>query len=123
MSVSFDISNANFVTLNDVNVSLAIGQFGGAGTRVQSGRIPTFRTRFTNPDWEHHTLAIDDKITIVLDSILRNVASADIAIVVSYKPWMLPFRREKLFRFVTFRRSDGMNYWRSWPLDELPPRF
>lgn len=122
-SVSYDVSNAAFVPLRDVSASLAVGQITGTGAKLTPQFIPSFESRFTNPEWQGHNLGMDERFTINLESMFRQVGYADIAIVVSYKPWVLPFKREKIFRFVTFKHPNGEIYWRSWPLNEPAPQF
>jgi hypothetical protein len=123
MSVSFTISNANVLPLWDVSASLGVGQINGRDRALDPGFVPNFATRLTNPEWQHHNLGMDDSFTVSPESMFRNAGPADIAIVISYKPWFLPWRREKVFRFVTARRSDGSTYWRAWALGEVAPRF
>jgi hypothetical protein len=124
LAVSFDVSNGGFIPLDDVGVSVGVGQIVSSHSRMDQNLIPNFNSRISNPDWQHHTLGMDGRFTVGLESMFAGGwGSADLAIVVSYKPWMLPFRREKLFRFVTFGSSDGNVYWRSWPLGERQPQF
>jgi hypothetical protein len=122
-SVSFDITNGGYVPLEDCEVSLGVGQIATKGARLDPSFLPTFKSRLVMPAWQHHTLRMDEKFTVVLSDLIRgNVESADIALIVSYKPWFLPIYREKAFRFVTFKQPDGQSYWRSWPIQEpLPP--
>jgi hypothetical protein len=125
LSVSFDISNSNFVPLRDVSAYLGLGQLVGGKGSLLSDEPPSvgYGSRFTNPEWQHHNLGMDERFTINLESMFRNMGAADIAIVVSYRPWLLPITKEKIFRFVTGKRSDGVTYWRSWPVGEKLPKF
>jgi hypothetical protein len=121
-SVSFDVSNSGYIPLTDCTASLGVGQITTQGAHLDPKFIPTFESRLVMPAWQNHKLSMDERFTIVLSDILRPVESADIAIIVSYKPWILPIHREKMFRFVTFKQTNGHQYWRSWPIDEpLPP--
>ncbi len=84
--------------------------------------VPDFTSRITAPEWNNHKLGMDERFTITPARIFRRadqnvrLNGADIAIVVTYKPWMLPFTREKVFRFVTYRQTNGQLYWNSAPL-------
>jgi len=123
LSVSFDISNANFVPLQDVSVFFGLGQVvTGRGGHLRDF-VPDGYARITNPEWLHHNLGMDEKFTINVGSMFGGASAADMEIVVSYKPWLLPIRKEKVFRFVTTPRSDGQMYWRSWPVGERLPKF
>lgn len=120
-SVSFDITNGGYIPLNDCGVFLGIGGIGGKGTKLNQSFNPSFKSRLTRPDWLHHNINMDERFSIVLSDLATGVEVADIAVVVSYNPWFLPIRMEKLFRFVTFKQSDSQIYWRSWPVDEPLP--
>lgn len=122
-SVSFDITNGGYVPLADSRIFLGVGQIGTKGTRIDPSFIPTFKSRLAYAPWQHHRLGMDEKFTIVLtDAIKGQIEFADIAIIVSYKPWFFPIRREKAYRFVSVRQADGHSYWRSWPFEKpLPP--
>ncbi len=117
-SVSFDISTLSPVPLDDVTAALCIGQLGGRDAQPITGLIFTYTSRLARAEWRHHKLGIDERFTISIADTFKNAAWADIAIAVSYRPWILPLRREKLFRFITHLESDGKRYWRSWPIDE-----
>lgn len=121
-SVSFDIINGGYIPLEDCGVSLGVGQITSKGAHLDPSFFPTFGSRLVMPAWQHHRLAMDERFTVVLSDLMRNVESADIALIVSYKPWFFPIHKEKIFRFVTFKQKDGQSYWRSWPIeDPLPP--
>ena len=122
-SVSFDIANSGYVPLWDCGVSLGVGQIINIkGSHLDPSFIPTFESRMVNPAWQHHRLAMDERFTVALTDFFDKAIAADIALIVSYKPWFVPIHREKIFRFVTFKQADGHSYWRSWPIDEpLPP--
>jgi hypothetical protein len=118
-SVSFNISNNGYIPLEDCTAMLGIGQILGRDVPFDPSFMPTFKSRFVMPAWQHHYLGMDDRFTVILSDLLRaNVQSADIAIIVSYKPWFFPLHREKIFRFVTFKGTGASQYWRSWPVDE-----
>ena len=120
-SVSFDITNSGYIPLADCTASLGVGQITSKGAHLDPMFIPTFKSRLVMTAWQHHRLGMDERFTIVLSDAVRPVESADIAIIVSYKPWFFPIYREKIFRFVTFKQTDGHQYWRSWPIDEQLP--
>ena len=120
-SVSFDVSNNGFIPLYHCTVSFGVGQVVGKEKQLDPLFIPSFESRFVMPAWKDHDLGMDDRITIVLNDLIKNVGSADIAIIVSYNPWIIPIDREKIFRFVTFKQNDGRQFWRSWPVGEVLP--
>lgn len=122
MSVSFEVSNTGLTPLFDVSAYLCVGQLGGPTTTPNREFIPIFLSRFTMPHWAHHNLWMDERFAITGTELLGGpLAWGDIAIAVTYKPWILPLHREKLFRFVSYRESDGSVRWRSWPLGEKAP--
>lgn len=120
-SVSFDISNNGYIPLEDCGISLGVGQIAGKDAHLDPSLIPSFQSRFIMPKYQHHRLGMDERFTFVASDIIGNAGAADIAIIVTYKPWFLPLRREKIFRFVTLKQSDKQLFWRSWPVDEPLP--
>jgi hypothetical protein len=46
-----------------------------------------------------------------------NLSGAEIGIIVSYHPWIIPWEQEKPFLFYTLRRNDGSLYWVQVPAD------
>jgi hypothetical protein len=129
LSVSFDISNTGYIPLNDIalGVAPALIDSGAAsggkivGTLKPNG-VPDFEHVINFQGWQHHNLSLDERITFDLASVIKGtISKADIAVVISYTPWIVPLRREKRFRFVTMTSETGMTEWRSWPLDEIAP--
>jgi hypothetical protein len=131
LSASFIISNTNFIPLNSVDVFLAVRELQGAlvlrAERPPQGTPFSKVARIIKPEWHDHTLGMDERFTITIADLLVNQGSgltwADMAIVVSYKPWILPWRREKMFRFITRKQTNGRLYWYSFPLDAPVPEF
>jgi hypothetical protein len=121
-SASFTITNTNFIPLRDVSASVAAGNIllGDSPPNVKT-RSNEFNLRLQIPDWTNHNLDIDEKFAITPQDVINFPKSpssiyADIGIVVTYKPWFLPFHREKIFRFVTHRQNDHL-YWYSAPVN------
>jgi hypothetical protein len=127
MSISFDISNQSFIPLDRVVIGLGIGQIVSFGNRKPTpGWIPdpSYRGRLVFDEWSARQIAMDERFTINLTSVLRGpIAYADIAIVVNYRPWIMPVNRQKAFRFVTYKETDGSTHWRSWPVNKAAPRI
>ena len=137
LSVSFDITNSSVVPLRDVCAAVAVasidtdkfhvrgyktthGDNGGPGTYPDFDNLP----RFERPEWKHHSLGMDERFTINIGGLTDfqgQLAAADMAITVTYMPWMLPFHRQKVFRYTAYRDPQGNMYWESWPLREPRP--
>ncbi len=102
-----------------------MGQITTVGRTPSPSFIPSFKSRILIGQWQHHTIEMDERYSVPLtDSPFRFTYPtnfADIALIVSYRPWILPFRREKVFRFVTHKAENGNLYWYSLPLHEVPP--
>lgn len=110
--------------LRDTSVFLGVGQITTLPAVPDPTWIPNFQNRLVRPEWRHHDLEMDDKFTITIGDILGpspNLGGADIAIVVSYRPWILPLRRKKVFRFIAKKQSNGAFYWYSYPLSGPRP--
>jgi hypothetical protein len=130
---SLEVSNSGFIPLTDTGACLVVGRIIARpieGPNV--GKGPKLRPGFRYPDaekqtracgniWQHHNLSMDDRFTIKLTDVLSRASEADIAVVVNYQPWFLPWRREKSFRFIAATDSTGKIDWRAWPFTEPSP--
>ena len=122
--ISFTISDANFIPLNNVNAYLVVCYAVAAPAPLAAPvcQFP-YKTRKFKAAWRDQSLSADRQFTIVLDDFLRFPApekfgGADISIVVEYQPWLLPLRQEKEFRFATEPRIDGKLEWVPHSVDE-----
>lgn len=124
-SANVVVSNNNFIPLTDSTLEFGMGQITTVGRTPSPSFIPSFKSRILIGSWQHHTIEMDERYSVPLaDSPFRFTYPtnfADIALIVSYRPWILPFRREKVFRFVTHKAENGNLYWYSLPLHEVPP--
>ncbi len=121
LSASFTIINSSIIPLENINVALGIGQIVTGSKQIDPNFIPSFESRIARTDWKHRRLSMDERYTITIGDIFHlgpevNLSGADVAIVVSYNPWILPIRKEKVLRFVTKQQTDGRLYWYSRPL-------
>ena len=123
---SMDVSNAGFIPLTDVGACLIIGEIVSGPTSLRPGfrfyTDPSKQTRMCRDTWQHHDLDRDNgRFTINLTDMFSRATGADIAVVVQYYPWFLPWRREKLFRFIAMTNMSGKTDWRAWPFAEARP--
>jgi hypothetical protein len=121
LSASFTVINTGYLPLRDVTVLLGVGRIVFGTGRLDPNVVPNFRSRLVRPEWQHHRLAMDERFAVTVGDLFRTdstarVSAADIAVVVTYKPWLLPLSGEKVFRFVTKRQTDGLLYWYPLPL-------
>jgi hypothetical protein len=127
MSSSFEISNTGYVPLEDMSVKLAAAYISGTAIdgaipeALKSDGSPNFGIGIGLRNSEHHYLGLDDHFTVNPENNLIGVKTADVVFNVSYRPWIIPMRREKLFRFIAKKDARGNTYWRSWPLNEAAP--
>ena len=118
---TFEIANTGYIPLTDTRTSMGICFIGGAITEppnyVCHGPLKS-RSHFM--PWDHPWLGIDEKFTIGLDKLIQFPPGryADISLIVSYKPWFLPWRMEKEVKFVTMLARDGREYWSARPASE-----
>jgi hypothetical protein len=123
-SASFTITNSNFVPLRHVNVYQALGEI-AIGKPFEAVVNPNFEergARFFNPNWRDHRLGMDERFTITLGDMYNcckpgwpPINGAELGIIVEYTPWILPWKQEKAFAFVTHKQSNGQLYWYSIP--------
>ena len=131
-SASFVISNTGLVQMNHTNVSIYCGfmkMFGGGANITNTTDHPETAgengLHFEPPDWQDHSIAPDISITVSPESQIVGwkVPEADILLVISYRPWSLPFRLKKKSRWVAIPDGSGRVYWRSWPANEKAPTY
>ena len=126
LSSAFTITNTGFIKLSDVDVSFGMGQMGFGGVALRPNFVPTFTALQTMREWSGHSLARDEAYTVTLSDFVNGggpepLTGADIAIVVQFKPWFLPWKCEEGRRFVTKKQTDGRLYWYHYPLDAPGP--
>jgi hypothetical protein len=113
--------------LEDVSVKLATAYMGGTAIDgaipegLKSDGSPNFGIVIGLRNSEHHYLGLDDHFTVNPESNLIGVKTADVVFIISYRPWIIPMRGEKLFRFIAKKDARGNTYWRSWPVNEPAP--
>ena len=120
-SVSFKITNNSYIPLEDVNVSLGLGQIVTAPAQINPNISPSFESAFSRSEWKNHSLKTDESFTITLSNVFRlgndiNLNGADIGIRVSYKLWFLPIHLTKIQRFIAYKQTNYLFYWYAYPL-------
>jgi hypothetical protein len=121
-SSPFIITNTNIVPLEDLGIYMGLcrvvekgprGPFTWKGEEDQCGTSNL--SRLYHEIWLHHRLAMDEKYSVTLQDAFplpkESFGQADISIVVSFDPWIIPVRQQKEFRFVTRKTSDGKYRW------------
>jgi hypothetical protein len=129
-SVSFTVTNASFIpiTLNDADVRVVLGQILAEPLPFNPPKkFDVGPGGITRPEWSGHSLRMDERFTVTLQGMFgmakeppyvpAKLSGADLAIAVTYKPWLFPWQRETVFRFTTHRQSNGGLYWYSNPLE------
>ena len=113
-SAVFDVVNNGIIPLERVNASVAIRRFG----RIIGD--PNYTSQFIMPAWQNQTLLTDEKFPVVMSESFNTGGvipmNADIAINVSYSPWIIPITMTRRFRFVSRQASDGTMDWLPMPL-------
>jgi len=122
LDVSFDVANGGLKPLMDTSACLAVGEVSNGPALSRGFRFdPSHLSRLCRDTWQHHDLGMDDRFTVRPTDVFTHATQADIAITVSYRPWFLPIRRERIFRFFAVKDYSGRTMWRSWPLTEARP--
>jgi hypothetical protein len=127
LTSEFTIQNTGFITLEDLQAGLNL-------CRININSLPTnFGCDYANQPtmiwtpWRRSFLLRDERFTINLADAIHtspsSVKYADIGILVEYKPWFMPFRMSRIYRFQTRYGSDDILRWYSMPLAEQPARF
>lgn len=120
-SVSFDVANNGVIPLNDIAIGIGFG-IAASGSNAKMIGTPDFKSVVQPISWQDQHLGSDDRFTIVLSDVISGgIVSADLTILVKYRPWILPVRLKRQYRFATYEQIDGENHWRSLPLDAPRP--
>jgi hypothetical protein len=122
MSASFTIANSNFLPLRHVSAFLRICQAYTAPVRefltllIPKESCTNCNLRIGHGLWSNHSLDMEDRFTITPSAVfgLRTEA-ADIFIEVDYRPWFIPWDRQKCFRFRTHTQTNGDLRWYAVP--------
>jgi len=117
-SAAFTISNNNFIPLRHVAAALMIDRVMPYGVPLDKGAATRHSgSGLVRPEWANHDLDMDDRFTITPSDIFQfsSPREASIAIVVSYRTWLLPWESTKGFRFITHKQTDGRLYWFQLP--------
>jgi hypothetical protein len=116
-SSSITVTNSGWLPLNDVDASVAIRRISNIQVRTRGD--PNFGTRLTSDQMKGHNLGVDDRFTFALNDLVfppfqlpsKDLAEADIAIVIQYRIPILRIKQEKIFPFIVRRQSNGNFYW------------
>jgi hypothetical protein len=127
LSVPFTITNTNFVPLEKLGVFIGVCRVWAApNVVIQSTSDDCSRRNYAfivYPPWQNHRLAMDEPFTINLrdgwniPGTKDTFVSADISVVVHFKPWISPFERWKQFRFVAEKMPSGIFRWHPKTID------
>jgi hypothetical protein len=121
----FTITNSGFIPLEKVDVTVAPLEVLTQPRPFDENMRPSVDYPDIEgalyPQWKDHQLAIDGQFTITPEHVIvpaqnAQFSGADIAVVVHYSPWFLPWRRQRQFRFVTHRQPSGGFVWYSHPM-------
>jgi len=111
--------NEGYLAVHDVKLSCSMKYLKLAGDIHVVG-LGDYTNRFSDPKQVARVIAPGEEYSELLPlSGMKNnqVESADIAIVLSFRPirW-LPWRPEKLYRFVVSTGKDGQRHWVRQPI-------
>jgi hypothetical protein len=120
--IPFEITNSGYLPLYDVKPMLGLCEIHSQpAKRIGTSNGPLL-TKFAPSFWQQKSLTMDERATVRFDDVFEfpppsKFGGADISIIVSYRPWILPFMREKEFRFITRQELDGKISWLSIPVN------
>ena len=120
-SSKFTIKNGN-IPLSDVCVAVGFGKInlGNVIIGTVGGKFPQKYAVIQMEKWQHHYLNMDEGFDVTPADIFgpgpSTLQKADIAIIVKYKPWFIPIRRSKAFRYEAHKQTNGNFYWYELPL-------
>ncbi len=116
----FVVQNQGYLAIYDVNVSCSVKHLKLAGDIHVVG-LGDYANRFSDPKQVASVIAPGEQYTILLPltGMKHNkIENADIAIVLSFKPQWLPWRRNTLHRFISTQSKDGQWHWFQQPINK-----
>jgi hypothetical protein len=122
--ITFTIANINIVPLQDVQPTIGLCYIvirDSTGSKPPECNGPSL-SRLAFTPWRIKWLDVDEKYQIAIEEAIKihdreQIEVANITIAIVYRPWYMPFRLTKEFRFITKPRSDGKIYWIPTPLN------
>ena len=116
----FVVQNLGYLAIYNVAVKCSVKYLKLPGDIHVVG-LGDYTNRFSDPKHVASIIAPGEQYTILLSltGLEHNkIENADVAVVLSFKPKWLPWRRETLHRFVTTQSKDGQWYWFQQPINE-----
>jgi hypothetical protein len=151
-SVSFVATNVGYVTLNDAEMAIGICSIENEKHdlwvtetweyKERCGGIP--KLAIANLKWMHHKLTHNDSMTATLSDTmtmltekyraenpdiiaglktLSPLVSADVVVIVSYYPWVFPWKRRASFAFVAEKQPNDKILWKARPVEDYGEPF
>lgn len=128
MSAAFTITNTNLIPLCHLTAKILLGDVMTEPKVFKVVPHPRFGQRggspaLTMPSWTDQSLNMDERLTITPSDWFGTAtktgrfSGAEFGIVVEYNPWLLRWKREKVFAFATRQQTNGQLYWYSIPND------
>jgi hypothetical protein len=125
-SASFTITNSTFVApLDDVTIGVGICQSVTEPSQFDYGHHcdTDNLTMFTEKEWSDQHLSADQKLGVSFGQVIQlaggaKLSGGDLAAIVKYHWWFVPYEFTKTFRFVTKKQADGTLHWFSRPVDD-----
>jgi hypothetical protein len=122
-SAAFVLTNTGWTSLHHVRIEYAIARTtfdNGMGPIIGD---PHYKSRLWLTSWDEPVVGIDQQATITVEQLFNgeHVESCDMAIVVVYQPWVIPYDREGVFRFVAKRQTNHQLYWYAEPVPPPAP--
>jgi hypothetical protein len=124
-SASFTVTNNTpLVPLEDVTVGVGICQSVtepipfNYDYHCDTDRL----TMISFTEWQHQYISADQKLGVSFENVIRvapdaKLAGGDLAAIVTYHWWFMPYEFKKSFRFVTRKSANGTLQWFSRPVD------
>jgi hypothetical protein len=118
-SASATVTNTGLIPLDSVTPEVSINFIQTKGVpAVPDDEESHYGPRIHRNVWRGQDLGLDDKFTIALNDLYRNVPpaelqAADIMIWVEYEIPVVHWKRDKGFPLVAHRQTNGKFYWYS----------
>lgn len=125
--LQFRILNTGLLQLQNVQLVLGLCEIAPLPPKTAKSADDCSGTRIIPKQRALGTISVDEPVSFRVDDVFYHrvgVGSYDISIVVEYKPWRIPIKCERQFRFYTRLENDGRLSWQTKSVPELfTPKF
>ena len=114
----FTFTNNTLYALRNVRIAMGICEMSGENAPYDENAECDYKNpgSLSFPGWNRDLFRTDDSITVSPgEKIAGKMSGINVGFTLTYQPWRIPMRCEKIFAYKTKRGADGQIYWFAVP--------